>query len=44
MNGSSERPGRSTHRCFFQKSLMSGIIYVIPDNRLRIEMDGLMHL
>jgi hypothetical protein len=29
---------------FFQKSLMSRIIYVILDNRLRIEMDGLMHL
>jgi hypothetical protein len=29
---------------FFKKLLLSGIIYDIPDNRLRIEIDGLMHL
>jgi hypothetical protein len=29
---------------FSKKLLMSGIIYCIPDSRLRIEMVGLMHL
>jgi hypothetical protein len=29
---------------FSKKLLLSGIIYGIPDSRLRIEMVGLMHL
>jgi hypothetical protein len=29
---------------FFKKLLLSGIIYGIPDIRLRIDIDGLMHL
>jgi hypothetical protein len=29
---------------FLKKELLSEIIYVILDNRLRIGMDGLMHL
>jgi hypothetical protein len=29
---------------FSKKHLQSGIIYDIPDNRLRIDIDGLMHL
>jgi hypothetical protein len=27
-----------------KKLLLSGIIYDIPDSRLRIDIDGLMHL
>jgi hypothetical protein len=30
--------------CFSKKLLLSGIIYGIPDNRLRIVVDELMHL
>jgi hypothetical protein len=37
-------PKRSTHRCFSKKLLLSGIIYSIPDSRLRIVVDELMHL
>jgi hypothetical protein len=29
---------------FSKKHLLSGIIYGIPDSRLRIDIDGLMHL
>jgi hypothetical protein len=36
--------GWSVHRCFSKKLLLSGIIYGIPDNRLRIVVDELMHL
>jgi hypothetical protein len=38
-------PGQSTHRCFSKKKLLlSRIIYGIPDSRLRIVVDELMHL
>jgi hypothetical protein len=37
-------PGRSTHRCFSKKLLLSGIIYDIPVSRLRIVVDELIHL
>jgi hypothetical protein len=37
-------PGWSAHRCFFKKLLVFGIIYGIPDNRLRVIVDELMHL
>jgi hypothetical protein len=30
--------------CFSKKLLLSGIIYSIPDSRLRIVVDELMHL
>jgi hypothetical protein len=43
-DGPSQGPGRSTHRCFSKKLLLSGIIYGIPDSRLRMVVDGLMHL
>jgi hypothetical protein len=36
--------GRSAHRCFSKKVLLSGIIYGIPNSRLRIVVDELMHL
>jgi hypothetical protein len=36
--------GRFAHRCFPPKLLLSGIIYGIPDSRLRIVVDELMHL
>jgi hypothetical protein len=29
---------------FSKKLLLTGIIYGIPDSRLRIDIDGLMHL
>jgi hypothetical protein len=32
------------HRLILQKLFVSEIFYGIPDNRLRIEIDGLMHL
>jgi hypothetical protein len=35
---------RSAHGCFSKKLLLSGIIYSIPDSRLRIVVDELMHL
>jgi hypothetical protein len=44
VDGPSQGPGRSTHKCFSKKLLLSGIIYGIPDNRLRIVVDELMHL
>jgi hypothetical protein len=37
-------PGRSAHRRFSKKLLLSGIMYGIPDSRLRIVVDELMHL
>jgi hypothetical protein len=43
-DGPSQGPGRSAHRCFSKKLLLSGIIYDIPDNRLRIVVDELIHL
>jgi hypothetical protein len=37
--------GRSALRCFFSKKLLlSGIIYGIPDSRVRMVVDELMHL
>jgi hypothetical protein len=43
-DGPPQGPGRSAHRCFSKKLLLSRIIYGIPDNRLRIVVDELMHL
>jgi hypothetical protein len=43
-DGPPQVPGRSAHRCFSKKLLLSGIIYGIPDSRLRIVVDELMHL
>jgi hypothetical protein len=43
-DGPPQGPGRSAHRCFSKKLLLSGIIYGIPDSRLRIVVDELMHL
>jgi hypothetical protein len=44
VDGPPQGPGRSAHRCFFKKLLLSGIIYGIPNSRLRIVVDELMHL
>jgi hypothetical protein len=43
-DGPLQGPGRSAHRCFSKKLLLSGIIYGIPDSPLRIVVDELMHL
>jgi hypothetical protein len=43
-DGPPQGPGRSAHRCFSKKLLLSGIIYGILDNQLRIVVDELMHL
>jgi hypothetical protein len=43
-DGPPEGPGRSTLRCFSKKLLVSGIIYGIPDSRVRIVVDELVHL
>jgi hypothetical protein len=43
-DGLPQEPGRSAHRCFSKKLLLFGIIYSIPDSRLRIVVDELMHL
>jgi hypothetical protein len=32
------------HRCFSQNLLLSGKLYGIPDSRLRIVVDELIHL
>jgi hypothetical protein len=37
-------PGGPCTGEFFKKVLLSGIIYGIPDSRLRIEIDELMHI
>jgi hypothetical protein len=37
-------PEWSAHRCFSKKLLLSGIIYGIPDSRLRVVVDELIHL
>jgi hypothetical protein len=37
--GPPQGPGRSAHRCFSKKLLLSRIIYGIPDSRLRIVVD-----
>jgi hypothetical protein len=44
MGGPPQGPGRSAHRCLSKKLLLSGIICGIPDSRLRIVVDELMHL
>jgi hypothetical protein len=43
-DGPPQGPGRSAHRCFSIKLLLSGIIYGIPDSQLRIVVDELMRL
>jgi hypothetical protein len=43
-DGPPQGPGRFAHRCFSKKLLLSVIIYGIPDSRLRIVVDELMHL
>jgi hypothetical protein len=43
-DGPPQRPGRSALSLFFQKAFLSGIIYGIPDSRLKIVVDELMHL
>jgi hypothetical protein len=43
-DGPLQGPRRSAHRRFPKKLLLSGIIYDIPDSRLRIVVDELMHL
>jgi hypothetical protein len=44
-DGRSQGLGRSALRCFSKKKLLlSGIIYGIPDSRLRMIVDELMHL
>jgi hypothetical protein len=37
-------PERSAHRCFSKNLLLARIIYGIPDSRLRIVVDELIHL
>jgi hypothetical protein len=43
-DGPPQVPRRSGHRYFSKKLLLSGIIYGIPDSRLRIVVYELMHL
>jgi hypothetical protein len=43
-DGPPQGPGRSAHRGFSKKLLLSGIIYGITDSRLRIVVDELIHL
>jgi hypothetical protein len=43
-DGPSQGPGRSAHRCFSKKFLLSGIIYGILDGRLREVVDELIYL
>jgi hypothetical protein len=43
-HGPPQGPGRSAHRCFFKRLLLSRIIYGIPDSRLRVVVDELIHL
>jgi hypothetical protein len=43
-DGPPQGSGRSVYRCFSKKLLLSRIIYSIPNNRLRIVVDELMHL
>jgi hypothetical protein len=37
-------PEQSAHRCFSKKFFLSRIIYGIPDSRLRVAVDELIHL
>jgi hypothetical protein len=43
-DGPSQGPRRSTHRCFSKKLPLSRIIYDIPNSRLRVVVDELIHL
>jgi hypothetical protein len=43
-DGPPQGPERSVYRCFSKKLLLSRIIYGIPDSRLTIVVDELMHL
>jgi hypothetical protein len=43
-DGLPQGPGRSALRCFSKKILLSGIIYIVSNNRFRIVVDELMHL
>jgi hypothetical protein len=43
-DGPPQGPGRSARRCFSKKLLLSGIIYGIPDSRLIMVVDELMHM
>jgi hypothetical protein len=43
-DGPPQGPRRSALRWFSKKLLLSGIIYDIPDSRLRMVVDELMHL
>jgi hypothetical protein len=43
-DGPLQGPGWSVLRCFSKKLLLSGIIYGISNNQLRIIVDELMHL
>jgi hypothetical protein len=43
-DGPPQGPGRSALRCFSKKILLSGIIYIVSNNRFRIVVDELMHL
>jgi hypothetical protein len=43
-DGPPQWPGRSALRCFSKNLLLSGIIYGIPDSRVRMVVDELMHL
>jgi hypothetical protein len=43
-DGPPQGPGWSARRCFSKKLLLSGIIYGIPDSRLRMVVDELMHM
>jgi hypothetical protein len=44
VDGPPQGPGWSAHRCFSKKLILSGIIYGIPDSRIRIVVDELIYL
>jgi hypothetical protein len=44
VDGPPQRLGRSARRCFSKNLLLFRIIYGIPDSRLRMVVDELMHL
>jgi hypothetical protein len=43
-DGPPQGPRRSAYRCSSKKLLLSRIIYGIPDSRLRVVLDELIHL
>jgi hypothetical protein len=43
-DGPLQGPERSAHTCFSKRLLLSGIIYGIPNSRLRVVVDKLIHL